>query len=115
MNPHELSTLHIVHILSAIGAVGTIFYACAAAPETRKKVLMWSGITGLLLLLTGIRMWQGAYGFEGAWAVVKLVCWLGLSAFTGLAYRKREKAGLWIKLTVTLTALALVMVYVRPF
>lgn len=115
MNPHELSSLHVIHILSAIIATGTIFYACAGAPETRKKVLMWSGISGLLLLLTGIRMWQGAYGFDGGWAIVKLVCWLGLSAFTGLAYRKREKAGLWIKLTVILVTVALVMVYVRPF
>lgn len=115
MNPSELNSLHVIHVLSAIGLIGTIFYATAGSPETRKKTLMWSGIATLLVLLTGIRMWQGLYGFAGGWAIVKLVCWLGLSAFTGLAYRKREKASLWIILTVVLSAVALIMVYVRPF
>ena len=49
------------------------------------------------------------------WVIVKLVCWLGLSALTGLAYRKREKAGT-LKLVVLLLAFAaLVMVKYRPF
>jgi len=115
MNPHELTSLHLLHVFSAIALVATTFYACAGAPETRKKVLMWSGIASLVVLLTGIRMWQGLYGFAGGWAVVKLVCWLGLSAFGGLAYRRREQASLWLILTLVLTATALLMVYVRPF
>jgi hypothetical protein len=115
MNPSELNGLHIIHVLSAIGLISATFYACAGSPETRKKTLMWSGIATLLVLLTGIRMWQGLYGFAGGWAIVKLVCWLGLSAFTGLAYRKRDRASLWIILTAVLSAVALVMVYVKPF
>jgi hypothetical protein len=115
MNPSELNALHIIHVLAAIIMVAATFYACAGAPETRKKVLMWGGIATLLVLLTGIRMWQGVYAFKGGWAIVKLVCWLGLSAFTGLAYRRREQAGLWIRLTVLLAATAVAMVYVRPF
>lgn len=115
MNPHEYNSLHIIHVLSAIVTIGTIFYACAGAPETRKKILMWSGIAAVLLLLTGIRMWQAQYGFAGGWALVKLACWLGLAAFTGLAYRRREKASLWIVLTLVLSAVALVMVYIQPF
>ena len=115
MNPSELNFLHIAHVFSVIALVATTFYACAGAPETRKKVLMWSGIASLLVLLTGIRLWQGVYHFTGKWAVVKLVCWLALSAFAGVAYRKREKAGLWIGLALALTIVALVMVYVKPF
>lgn len=115
MSIQESNALHLLHVLSAIAAVGTIFYACAGAPETRKKTLMWSGIAGLLLLLTGIRMWQAMYQFQGTWAVVKIVCWLGLAALTGIAYRKRENASLWIRLALGLTALALAMVYVQPF
>ncbi len=115
LSPHEYNSLRILHVLSVIGLVGTVFYACAGAPETRKKVLMWSGIASLLALLTGFRLWQGAYGLTGGWAVVKLVCWLGLSAFAGLAYRRRAQAGLWLKLTLVLTATALAMVYVKPF
>jgi len=115
MSSAEYNALHIIHVFSAIGVIGTIFYACAGAAETRKKVLMWSGILTLLVLLTGIRMWQAIYSWAGVWAIVKLVCWLGLSAFTGLAYKRREQASLWIILTLVLSALALVMVYAKPF
>jgi hypothetical protein len=78
-------------------------------------VLMWSGIAALLVLLTGVRMWQALYGFHGAWAVVKLVCWLGLSGIGGMAYRRREKAGLFMIVTLILAVVAVVMVYVKPF
>jgi hypothetical protein len=115
MNPSELNALHIIHVAAVLVLVAATFYACAGAPETRKKVLMWSGIASLLLLLTGIRMWQGIYGFSGKWAIVKVVCWLGLSAFGGLAYRRREQAALWIVLSLVLSIAALVMVYVKPF
>lgn len=115
MNPQEYNALHILHVFSALLLVGTTFYACAGAPETRKKTLMWSGIASLLVLFTGFRMWQAIYHFSGGWAVVKLVCWLGISAFAGLAYKRRAKAGLWITLTLVLSAIALTMVYVRPF
>ncbi len=115
MSTQEYNVLHLLHVLAAIAAVGTIFYACAGAPEKRKKTMMWSGISGLLLLLTGIRMWQALYDFDGKWAIVKIVCWLGLGALTGIAYRKQENASLWIRLSLGLVALALAMVYVRPF
>jgi hypothetical protein len=115
MNSQELNALHILHVLSAIGLVGTTFYACAGAPERRKKLLMWSGIASLLVFLTGFRLWQGAFHFAGGWAIVKLVCWLGLSGLAGIAYRRQEKASLWITLALALTAVALVMVYLKPF
>lgn len=115
MNPNELNALRILHVFSAIGLVASVFYACAAAPETRKRLMMWSGIVSLIVALTGIRIWQGAYQFQGAWPVVKIVCWLGLSAFAGIAYRRREKAGLWMMLSLVFALIALVMVYLRPF
>jgi len=115
MNPAENNALHVIHVFSAIIMVATVFLATAGSANSKKKVMMWSGIATLLALLTGIRMWQAIYDFTGIWPIVKLVCWLGLSAFAGIAYRKREKAGLWINLSLILTAIALVMVYVRPF
>jgi hypothetical protein len=98
-----------------LALVGTTFYACAGAPQTRKKVLMWSGIASLLVLLTGLRMWQGVYQFAGGWVWVKLICWLGVSAFAGLAYRRRAQAGLWISLTLALALIAVAMVRLKPF
>jgi hypothetical protein len=115
MNPPELNALHIVHVLSVLGLTGATFYAFAGAPESRKRVLMWSGIASLLVLLTGVRMWQAEYHFHGAWVVVKLVCWLGLSAISGIAYRRRGATGLLMLITLSLLATALAMVYMRPF
>src|SRR5579859_491042 len=80
MNPQELNTLHILHVLSVLGLTGATFYAFAGAPASRKRVMMWSGIASLLVLLTGLRMWQQLYHFHaGWWLMVKFVCWLGLS------------------------------------
>lgn len=115
MAPHEINALHVLHVLSVIFMVATIFFAFAATPEARKKTLMWSGIASVLALLSGIRMWQGIYQFSGKWVMVKLVCWLGLAALTGLAFRRRSISGLLGAIALSLTAVALYMVYYRPF
>jgi hypothetical protein len=115
MNPAEYNALHIIHVFSVLGMAGAVFYATAGAAETRKKVLMWSGIASLLALATGARMAFGIYHGMPGWVWVKLICWLALSAFVGVAYKRREKAGLWVWLTLIFAALALVMVYTRPF
>lgn len=115
MSPTEYNALHVIHVLSAIVLVGTTFFAFAGAPEARKRTLMWSGIASLLSLLSGIRMWQGLYQFSGGWVIVKLVCWLGLSALTGVAYKRRGVAGLLGVITVALATVSLFMVYFRPF
>ncbi len=115
MNPQEYNALHILHVLGAIGMVAATFYAFAAAPETRKRTLMWSGIATLLVLLTGIRMWQALYQFSGGWAWVKVASWLVLAATTGSAYRKRCCAPKLAWISMGAAAIALVMVYVRPF
>lgn len=116
MNAHELNFLHVIHVSSAIALVGYTFYAFAAAPETKKRVMMITGVASLLMLLTGIRMWQGAFGFDAAgWIFVKLVCWLALSAFSGIAYRKRDSAGLLMLVALMLAVTAVAMAFVKPF
>jgi len=115
MSPAEYNALHIIHVFSVLGLVGTVFYACAGAPETRKRTLMWNGIAAVLVIATGMRMAQGIYHTVPVWAWVKTVCWLAIAAFVGFAYRRREKAALWIILTLVFGAIALVMVYVKPF
>jgi hypothetical protein len=115
MSSAESNALHILHIAGAIGMIASVFYACAGAPETRRKLMRWSGIATLVVVLAGIRLWQGLYQFNGKWAWVKIGCWLALAAFAGLAYRKREKAALWMVLSLVFAVIALVMVYVRPF
>jgi hypothetical protein len=116
MNPHEFLTLHLLHVAAAFVLMGYTFYALAAPPETRRKVMMWAGGASLVMLLTGLRMWQGIYGFAPAgWLVVKIGCWLGLAALAGIAYRQRGQAGAFAWIAIILVVTALVMVYVKPF
>lgn len=116
MNPSELVALHAVHVISVIALVGGTFYAFAAAPETRKRTLALTGIATLLVALTGIRMWQGMFGFAAmGWIFVKIACWLGLSAITGMAYRKRDKVRGLMWITLILAIVAVIMVYAKPF
>lgn len=115
MSAAELNALHILHVASIVTLIAYTFYAFAALPQTRKKVMIITGVSTLIALLTGIRMWQGMFDFTMAtWVIVKLVCWLGLSALTGLAYRKREQAGALMAVVLLLATVALVMVYVKP-
>lgn len=116
MNIQELNALHVIHVAAVLVMVAYTFFAFAGAPETKKRVIMITGIASVLVLLTGIRMWQGVFGFHAfGWIIVKIVCWLGLSALTGMAYRKRDKANGLMVVVLALAITALAMVYVKPF
>lgn len=116
MNPHELTALLVLHVAAVLMLLAYTFFAFAAPPETRKRVLMISGIASLVVLLTGVRMWQGVFGFHAfGWIIVKVGCWLGLSALTGVAYRKRDQANMLMIVALALAITAVAMVYVKPF
>ncbi len=116
MNSPELNALHIIHVTSVVVLIAYTFFAFAGPAETKKRVMMITGIASLLVLLTGIRMWQGLFSFHAfGWIIVKLGCWLGLSALTGLAYRKRDQANPLMMVSLVLAIVALVMVYAKPF
>ena len=108
--------LYVLHVLSAMLLVAINFWAFAATnPETRKRVLMWSGISSLGVFLGGFGIHGMQHlGFPG-WIVVKIVAWLALSAVAGIAFRRPAKIPALMKLTVGVAALALVMVYLKPF
>ncbi|MGH7994965.1 MAG: hypothetical protein ACREFX_01285 [Opitutaceae bacterium] len=116
MNASEFELLHIVHVASAMMLVGYVFYGFAADPSKRKHVMSLSGIAALLVLVTGLRMWQAQFGFALAgWIVVKIVCWLGLAALAGIGFRRRSRPGLLALITLALATLAIAMVYTKPF
>jgi hypothetical protein len=117
MSSTEYNVLHVVHVLAAIVLAGFTHQAFAApAPESRKRVLIWTGTASLLMLLTGVRMWQAIHGFAGlGWIVVKLLCWIGLAAMSGLAFRFRDRTRVLASVALLLTALAVAMVYLKPF
>ena len=115
MNPFENQILHVLHVVGLLVLTAYTFFAFAGPADTRKRVLMITGIATLLVLLTGIRMWQGVYAFRPLlWIVVKLICWLGFSALAGTAYRKREKANLLMTIGLLLLVIAVSMVYLQP-
>jgi len=107
---------HIIHLVSLFVLFGYTFYAFAAPAETRKKVLMITGIASLLVMVSGFGLVSKVYAnhFAG-WMIVKLVCWLGLSALTGLGYRRRGAVGVFAVVAVVLALVAVVMVYAKPF
>ena len=76
---------------------------------------MITGVAALLILVTGFGMLHKQHlGFPG-WAVVKLVCWLGLSAMAAVGYRRRAQADLFMIIAFALAITAVAMVLVRPF
>lgn len=116
MNAVEYNVLHLLHVAALLILGGYTFYAFAAPQESRKRVLMITGIATLVVLLTGIRMWQAMFTFTiSGWIVIKLLCWLVISALSGMAYRRREQAGKLIGLTVVVLVVAVSMVYLKPF
>lgn len=116
MSPAEFNFLHIFHISSVLLLIGATFYAFAAPPQTKTRVAIFSGIAALLVLLSGFRMWQTQFGMAPAgWVFVKLICWLAIASFSSLAYRQRDRAALWMTLTIVLAVVAVTMAYVKPF
>jgi hypothetical protein len=111
----SLTTYLVLHLASIIVLLGYTFYAFAAPAETRKRVLMVTGIAAVLVAVTGFGMLQRMHlGFPG-WIIVKIVCWFGLSAIAGIAYRKRAMADFFMILAFAFAITAVAMVYARPF
>jgi hypothetical protein len=110
-----ITTYLVLHLSSIIVLLGYTFYAFAAPSETRKRVLMVTGVAALLVLVTGVGMLHRLRLGMPGWAIVKLVCWLGLSMIAGIAYRRRAQADTFMMIALVLAITAVAMVYVRPF
>jgi len=105
---------YILHVCSILVLTGYTFYAFGAPVETRKRVMIITGIASLLALIAGFGLSAKlGYGFPG-WLIVKIVCWLGLSALAGFGYRRRGAAGVLALVAVLLMIIAVVMVYAKP-
>lgn len=109
------SFYHILHLSSLIVLLGYTFYAFAAPTETRKRVLMITGVMSLLMVVSGVGLLHKLHLGFPAWAIVKLVCWLGLSAVAGIAYKRRAQGDLFMIIAFALAITAVAMVYVKPF
>jgi uncharacterized membrane protein SirB2 len=109
---------HVLHVASLLVLAGYTFYACGgAAPGSKKKVMMATGIAALLMLISGVGlMHKLGYSWSASkWVYVKLICWLGLSALAGIAYRRKGAGGALSVVALGLGAVAVYMVYYKPF
>lgn len=106
---------YVIHLVSLFVLAGYTFYAFAAPAETRKKVLMLTGIASLLVLVSGFGLVAKVYqnNFSMPWLWVKLVAWLGLSALAGLGYRRRGAAGVLALVALVLITAAVFAVYTK--
>ena len=77
---------------------------------------MITGVAGLLVLGSGFGLLAlMKIPFSTGWVIVKIFCWLGLSALAGIAYRRPHLRGALSLVALVLLLMATVMVVFRPF
>jgi hypothetical protein len=111
----SINFYQVLHVFSLLVLTGFTFYAFAAPAESRKKVLMFTGIASLLMFVSGFGLITKVLGVgQGVWPVwvwIKLVAWLGLSALAGIGYRRRAAAPVLMAVALALVFIALYAVY----
>lgn len=112
--PYEL--YNFLHIAGVILLTGFTFYAFAGPNvKTKKWVLGLAGLASLIVLVSGFAMQaKGSWGWPG-WILIKIVAWLGISAFGGVAYRRRGLAGVLMLVTIVFVVAAAWAVIYKPF
>ena len=105
---------YILHVFSVLVLTGYTFYAFAAPAEKRKKVMIITGVASLIALVGGFGLLTKLYNNQFApWVIVKIVCWLGLSALAGIGFRKRDKSCVFMSVVLALTFIAIFAVYTK--
>lgn len=103
-----------IHLVSLVILAGYTFYAFVAPAETRKPVLMITGIAALLMLVSGFALvTKKGHQWSEIWIWAKLVCWLGIAAMSGIAYRRRTLVPQLKLVTLGLFIVALFFVVYR--
>ena len=112
--PYQL--YNFLHLVGVILLVGFTFYAFSGPSiKTKKWVLTLSGLASLVVLVSGFGMLaQADMGFPG-WMLVKVVTWLAISAFGGVAYRKQGLNGILMLISIILVIGAVWAVMYKPF
>ena len=111
---------HVLHVISLLVLTGYTFYAFAGpAPATKNKVMILTGTASLLMLVSGVGlMHKLGYNWSFAsskWIYIKILCWLAITAFSGIAYRRPGARGVLAAITVLLSGVAVYMVFYKPF
>lgn len=112
MNPLYYSILHVV---AGFVLVAYTFSAFAKPEASRRGFhLMMTGIASLVVLVAGVGLLhKGGFGWP-MWALVKIGCWLVLSALAGIAFRRPSLAGMLGLIAVALVVVAVYCAYMKP-
>jgi hypothetical protein len=108
---------YVVHVVSVILLFALTFSAFAdPGPARRKKMLMATGILSILVLVAGWGLIEKVYARQiYGWMVIKIVAWLGISALTGIVFRRPTKATVLGWVAALLALAAVYAVYVKPW
>ncbi len=114
MNPQYY---YLLHIFSLFVLTAHTFMAFANPdPANKKQTMIITGIATLLVLVSGFGLLAKIHANQfSAWVIVKLVCWLGLSALAGIAYRRPHLRGTLAAIALGLILVALATVYIFRF
>lgn len=110
----------VLHVASMLFLVATVFAIFAGAPESKRKLLsILVGVFTLLALVGGFGLASAVHGMPNPmtwpfWMWGKVVCWLGLAAIGGMAWKRRANPAPFVALVAVLVMIALVLVYTRP-
>lgn len=112
MNPLYYSLLHLFSLF--VLTAHTFMAFGNPDPANRKRTMMITGIASLLVLVSGFGLMAKLHPTEygSAWVIVKLFCWLGLSALAGMVYRRPHLRGALAAVALGLILIALFMVYI---
>lgn len=105
-----------LHIIGVLGMAGVSFFGLAHVVPERKRVLsILGGVLALVALVCGFGMLAvTGQGFP-TWAVVKLLCWLGISALGPISFRKPALAPRLAAICAAMLAVAVAMAVFKPF
>ncbi len=109
----HVDLFRLAHVLGILLLTGFTFAAFANPnPVHRRKILICAGTSSLVAMIAGFGL-SGLLkiGFP-AKVLVKIACWLGLTALAGLAFRRPRLIPVWTALSILLLAAALSMVYI---
>ena len=107
----------VLHVFSLLVLTAQTFLAFGNPdPANRKRTMMITGIAALLMLGSGFALLGlNKIPFSSGWVIVKFFCWVGVSALSGVVYRKAHLRGMLSLIALVLLLTAVTMVFFRPF
>lgn len=108
----KLHIYQVLHVASMVLMTGFLFQAFANPdPRNKKRSGILIGSLALLMLIGGFGLVSALHVGFPWWVIVKSVCWFGLVAMSGLAYRKPERIPLLSGAAIALILIAIITVY----